>query len=103
MDQRAVIDDGKLLAGSVRAVGDFRSGRDDPNWGNVELAVHDLATGDGGATWQWQPITANSTADNLRPVVPKWDDPRTVLVWMRGRYVHNRGEWATKMVATVLP
>ncbi len=60
-------------------------------------------TADGGATWQWAPITANSTVDNLRPLVPRWDDPRTVLVWMRGRYRHNHGEWTTAVVATVLP
>lgn len=59
-------------------------------------------TRDGGATWQWAPITANSTMDNLRPVVPVWNDPRTVLVWMRGTYRNNRGEWTTKVVATVL-
>jgi hypothetical protein len=60
-------------------------------------------TGDGGATWSWEPITANSSADNLRPLVPKWKDPRTALVWMRGRYRANRGEWTTAVVATVLP
>ena len=45
MDERAIVHDGKLIVGSVRAVGDFRSGRDDPNWGNVELAVHDIDRG----------------------------------------------------------
>jgi hypothetical protein len=60
-------------------------------------------TADGGATWQWEPITANSNADNLRPIIPKWNDPRTALVWMRGTYRANRGEWTTKVVALVLP
>jgi len=60
-------------------------------------------TADGGATWRWTPITANSTMDNLRPIVPKWDDPRTALVWMRGTYRHNHGEWTTAVVATILP
>jgi hypothetical protein len=60
-------------------------------------------TADGGATWQWTPITANSTADNLRPIVPKWNDPRRALVWMRGSYRHNHGEWTTAVVALVLP
>jgi hypothetical protein len=59
-------------------------------------------TRDGGATWQWTPITANSTVDNLRPIVPVWNDSRTILVWMRGTYRNNRGEWTTKVVATVL-
>lgn len=59
-------------------------------------------TKDGGATWQWTPVTANSTMDNLRPLVPVWKDERTALVWMRGTYKANRGEWTTKVVATVL-
>ena len=58
---------------------------------------------DFGATWKWEPITAHSTADNLRPIVPKWKDPRTALVWMRGTYESNRGKWSTAVVMTVLP
>ena len=60
-------------------------------------------TRDSGATWKWEPLTANSDADNLRPLVPKWKDARTALVWMRGTYKHNRGEWNTKVVALILP
>jgi hypothetical protein len=60
-------------------------------------------TVDGGAKWSWTPITANSTMDNLRPIVPKWDDPRTALVWMRGAYRNNHGEWTTAVVAAILP
>jgi hypothetical protein len=61
-------------------------------------------TSDGGAHWRWTPITANSTVDNLRPLVPKWNDPRTALVWMRGpSYTHNHGEWTTAVVALILP
>jgi hypothetical protein len=56
-----------------------------------------------GATWKWKPITAHSMADNLRPIVPKWKDPRTALVWMRGTYEANRGKWSTAVVATILP
>lgn len=58
-------------------------------------------TRDGGATWQWTSITANSTADNLRPIVPVWNDLRTALIWMRGTYRNNRGEWTTKVVVTI--
>jgi hypothetical protein len=60
-------------------------------------------SGDGGKTWQWQPLTANSSMDNLRPIVPAGNDPRTVLVWMRGSYRHNRGDWTTAVVAVILP
>ena len=58
---------------------------------------------DNGTTWTWEPLTAHSTADNLRPLVPKWRDPRTALIWMRGKYVYNRGEWTTSVVAAILP
>lgn len=59
-------------------------------------------TSDGGATWRWTPITANSTVDNLRPIMPKWDDARRALVWMRGTYRANRGEWTTAVVAAIM-
>src|SRR5262245_1818735 len=44
MVERAIVHDNKLIVGSVRAVGTFQSGRDDPEWGNVEISVLDLAT-----------------------------------------------------------
>lgn len=43
-------------------------------------------TADGGASWAWDYITKNSTVDNIRPIVPIWDDPQTILLWMRGTY-----------------
>lgn len=56
---------------------------------DADLGVHEIfkgVTGDGGATWSWTPITFNSTVDNLRPIVPIWDDQHTALVWMQGTY-----------------
>ncbi|HKO48337.1 MAG TPA: hypothetical protein VJV79_11465, partial [Polyangiaceae bacterium] len=43
-------------------------------------------TCDGGATFEWEPVTANSQEDNLRPVIPKWDAKHTALLWLRGTY-----------------
>lgn len=43
-------------------------------------------TCDNGATFDWEPVTANSQMDNLRPVVPKWDAKHTALLWLRGTY-----------------
>lgn len=68
---------------------------------------HELFLGettDGGATWNWTPITTNSSTDNLRPMIPIWSeaDGRTCVVWMRGNYVVNRGEWDTAVVMTML-
>ncbi len=69
------------------------------------LRHHELFRGttrDFGSTWRWEPLTANSTMDNLRPLVPKWTDGRTALVWMRGTYRNNHGEWTTAVVAMIL-
>ena len=44
MDERAIVHGGKLIVGSVRSVGAFGNSRD-PDWGNVEVAVYDLAAG----------------------------------------------------------
>ncbi len=48
--------------------------------------IFEGTTADGGATWTWNAITFNSTVDNLRPIVPKWDGERTALLWFRGAY-----------------
>jgi hypothetical protein len=39
---------------------------------------------DGGASWSWRALTRDSTADNLRPIVPARDGGRTALLWLRG-------------------
>ncbi len=41
-------------------------------------------TADNGATWTWTAVTQNSDVDNIRPIVPKWDDEHTALIWARG-------------------
>jgi hypothetical protein len=43
-------------------------------------------TSDSGVTWKWSPVTFNSTAHNIRPLVPKWDNDHTALLWLRGSY-----------------
>jgi hypothetical protein len=44
MDERVIVDRGKLLVGSVRASGTFRDATR-PGWGNVELTELDLESG----------------------------------------------------------
>ena len=39
-----------------------------------------------GGTWAWQPLTADSTVDNLRPVIADHPQGASALLWMRGRY-----------------
>ncbi len=58
--------------------------RDDAAMPHYE--IFEGVTADGGASWNWSPITYNSTVDNIRPIVPKWDADHTALLWMRGKY-----------------
>lgn len=41
---------------------------------------------DEGRSWRWQALTRDSTADNLRPIVPRADGRGELLLWLRGRY-----------------
>ncbi len=53
------------------------------------LTKHEIFKGvtrDSGTTWEWTPITQNSTVDNLRPIVPEWEHYKTALIWFRGNY-----------------
>ncbi|EDM76315.1 hypothetical protein PPSIR1_18452 [Plesiocystis pacifica SIR-1] len=52
--------------------------------------------------WSWEPVTADSDVDNLRPIIPKWEDERTALVWMRGGYSNNRGNWDSAVAAMII-
>ena len=66
----------------------FVSTRIDPRTG-ATLPHHEIfdgITADGGRTWSWQPVTQDSSVDNLRPIVPKWSADRTALLWFRGTY-----------------
>ena len=66
----------------------YMSTRIDPTSGETteHYEIYSGRTADGGATWSWGAITANSSVDNLRPVVPAWRTDRTALLWMRGTY-----------------
>ncbi len=66
---------------------------------------YELFRGERGANgkWIWTTFTANSAWDNLRPVIPKWNDARTAMVWMRGQYLANHGEWYSSVVAAIVP
>lgn len=52
--------------------------------------------------WRWTPVTANSTVDNIRPIMPKVADGPAPLVWLRGQYKTYR-QWTTAVVALVAP
>jgi hypothetical protein len=53
------------------------------------LAHHEIfkgVTSDNGATWDWTQITFDSTVDNIRPAIPKWNANNTAVFWTRGSY-----------------
>jgi len=60
------------------------------------------STNDGGATWTWHYITKDSQVDNIRPIVPVWDDSHTILLWMRGTY-SNYCNYNTQIVGMIDP
>src|SRR5438874_4831180 len=45
MDPRVIVNDGKLIIGSVRAIGSNQANVSDPRSGNVEVSVYDIASG----------------------------------------------------------
>ncbi len=54
--------------------------------GLVHHEIFEGRTADGGATWTWAAVTADSRADNLRPVVPQPREGSWALLWLRGEY-----------------
>lgn len=55
---------------------------------------------DGGQTFSWTPLTANSTVDNIRPIIPSWESDRRIILWMRGTYL-SYTDWNTQIVGLI--
>ncbi len=55
-------------------------------------------TDNGGKNFSWKAITKNSSVDNLRPLVPKWNKEQTMLLWYRGVY-RTFVDYETEVVA----
>ncbi len=68
--------------------------------GQCHYEIFHGVTPDGGRTWNWSAITSNSSADNLRPVVPRGSTRNTVLLWYRGNY-HTYTNYQTEIVAHI--
>jgi BNR repeat-containing family member len=76
----------------------------DPRDDTTMSAKHEIWQGttcDNGKTFSWTPVTQNSTADNIRPVVPKWDASHTALLWMQGTYTSAQS-YNMKIVGLVM-
>ena len=57
-----------------------------------KLAHHEIFCGECGAdngSWTWSAITQDSSADNLRPLLPHLANGSSLLLWLQGRYVHQ--------------
>jgi hypothetical protein len=54
--------------------------------GRRHYEIFEGRTADRGATWRWRPITRDSTADNIRPIVPACCGDGNILLWLRGTY-----------------
>ena len=55
-------------------------------------------TADEGRTWEWHPLTADSTADNIRPIVPK--GATGAVLWLRGTY-RSYNDYDLEVVGTL--
>ena len=53
-------------------------------------------TNEKGKSWQWSPVTRDSTADNLRPIIPN-TKTGTILLWLRGTY-HSYTDYDLEVV-----
>ncbi|HYQ26739.1 MAG TPA: hypothetical protein VER04_05945, partial [Polyangiaceae bacterium] len=68
----------------------------------VPSKKHEIFMGvtcDKGATFKWTALTSNSTEDNIRPIVPKWDSSHTLLLWLKGTY-KTAQSYTLKVVGT---
>jgi hypothetical protein len=53
---------------------------------------------EGGRGFHFEPVTRDSTVDNLRPIVPRTGDRRELLLWLRGSY-RSYTDYALEVVA----
>jgi hypothetical protein len=53
---------------------------------------------EGGRGFRFEPLTRDSTVDNLRPIVPRTGDRRELLLWLRGSY-RSYTDYALEVVA----
>ena len=77
----------------------------DPNDDTTKSTKREIWRGttcDNGATFKWTAVTARSTVDNIRPIVPKWDSSHTALLWLNGTYTTAQN-YAMKVVGLVGP
>ncbi|QDU71443.1 BNR-4 repeat-containing protein [Mucisphaera calidilacus] len=73
--------------------------RDDAQLQHYEIFMG--RTPDKGATWAWAPVTWNSNADNLRPIVPIWKPGKTIVTWLKGG-LNTYADWDSQIVGYIM-
>jgi hypothetical protein len=58
--------------------------------GNHEIYTAKLGSADSIETIDWKPLTANSSVDNIRPIVATGEGERKVLLWLSGDYYNYK-------------
>jgi hypothetical protein len=70
--------------------------------GRAQHEIWEATSADGGTTWAWAPVTADSAADNLRPLVAagggSW-----ALLWLEGTYPEFVDDYDQHVVGIVRP
>lgn len=69
--------------------------RDDTELDYYELFATTVSNN--GSLGEWTSLTPDPASDNLRPLLPSWDDNYSALIWMRGEYT-NYTQWETEVV-----
>lgn len=64
---------------------------------NARFEIWRGFTADGGLTFTWTPVTQNSAADNLRPIVPQNHGRTECVLWFYGTYT-TYTNYATQVV-----
>ncbi len=70
--------------------------------GKRHWELYEGRTTDKGKTWSWQALTAHSTVDNIRPIIPTWDSDKRIILWMRGTYI-SYTDFNTQIVGVTRP
>jgi hypothetical protein len=55
-----------------------------PELGDASSSEPIVFNDNGGWSWKWTALTAESNADNIRPIVPIWDGRHIALLWLWG-------------------
>ena len=95
-------EDPRVVYISTNAAEPFALGDIDavPLRGNERYEIYRGFTSDGGLTFTWTPVTENSAADNLRPIVPPDHGHSELLVWFHGTY-STYTSFSTKVLARI--